>query len=253
MPRSRRSPATAPARPRLADLDLGYNTIATITPLANLTNLTVLQLSGNGGIVDVSPLARMTKLTKLTSAGNKISDIVPLSGLVNLRMLWLIRNELTDITPVAGLTKLRFIDVAFNRLDLSPGSYVQATLAYLRARGVQLSYRVQAITPTTTTLTGPSGVTVDSALRLKRGRSYQGGRTARSDHEVAAGVWKLAARGFGDLQTAQRLQVRLVHLRSEAKPQGQVALRGPIHGRHLLPGAESTASTGCPRRASTST
>ena len=59
------------------------NEVTDISPLASLTNLSRLDLTGNE-ISDLSPLASLTNLTKLTLTGNEISDLSPLSALTGL-------------------------------------------------------------------------------------------------------------------------------------------------------------------------
>lgn len=58
-------------------LSLEDNQIRDISPLASLTNLTVLDLWGNE-ISDLSPLTNLTNLTELYLCDNQISDILPL-------------------------------------------------------------------------------------------------------------------------------------------------------------------------------
>ena len=65
-----------------------YNYTSDVSPLANLKNLTVLELNNNN-IVDVSPLANLTQLWELdlSSNGNRIVDVSALTGLTNLTRL----------------------------------------------------------------------------------------------------------------------------------------------------------------------
>ena len=70
-------------------------------PLADLTNLTGLELQNNS-ITDVSPLADLTNLTTLNLRSNKIADVSPLADLPNLRDLYLDNNRLEDVS-LSGL------------------------------------------------------------------------------------------------------------------------------------------------------
>ena len=63
-------------------------------------------------ISDISPLAGLTNLTSLNLRDNKINDISPLTGLVNLTSLNLCNNQISDITPVFGLPKLESLDLS---------------------------------------------------------------------------------------------------------------------------------------------
>lgn len=104
----------------LQGLDLYYNQISDISPLAGLTNLQVLYLYWNL-ISDISPLAGLTNLQELYLAYNQISDIGPLAGLTNLQDLRLPYNQISDIGPLGGLTNLQELELDWNQIsDLSP-------------------------------------------------------------------------------------------------------------------------------------
>ena len=100
-------------------LGLGDN-VADVSPLANLTNLTYLSLSNNS-ITDVSPLAGLTNLKHLFLGNNSITDVSPLANLTNLITLYLEGNAIEDVSPLAGLTNLRFLYLGHNAIaDVSP-------------------------------------------------------------------------------------------------------------------------------------
>ena len=75
------------------------------------TNLTELMLQSQvdtayyGDITDVSPLAGLTKLTNLQLSGNRITDVTPLAGLTNLTQLGLAFNHIGDFSSLSSLTK----------------------------------------------------------------------------------------------------------------------------------------------------
>ena len=99
---------------------INTNSIKDLSPLAELTNLTWLNLSQNN-ITDLSPLAELTNLTWLDIGGNNLSNISPVSGLINLTALRLWRNNISDISPVADLTHLTELNLNNNNItDLSP-------------------------------------------------------------------------------------------------------------------------------------
>ena len=117
----------------LSVLKLYANPFEDISPLANLTQLIELHLSG-GQIVDISPLANLTQLTFLRVNENwVIEDISPLEGLTQLRVAHLDHNAIVDISPLAGLTKLEELDLRYNRIiDVSPlKNLTQLTALYL--------------------------------------------------------------------------------------------------------------------------
>ena len=94
-------------------LNLRYNSITDISPLAGLNNLTWLDLAGND-LTDISPLAGLTNLTWLGVGGNHLTDVSSLAGWTNLRTLRLGANNITDISPLAGLTNLTELHVGGN-------------------------------------------------------------------------------------------------------------------------------------------
>jgi len=78
-----------------------------ITPLIGLTGLTNFRLSlGGNQVDDISRLANLTNLTRLDLWHNQISDLTPLANLTNLRSLDLSFNPVDDITPLENLTNL---------------------------------------------------------------------------------------------------------------------------------------------------
>ena len=117
----------------LAAVYLGLNEIGDVSPLKNLTKLTVLDLHRNGKILDVSPLKGLTNLTWLSLRGNRISDVSPLKGLTNLTYLHVgyTMRQLSDISALSALTNLTYLDLENNRIsDLSPLSAL-TNLTYL--------------------------------------------------------------------------------------------------------------------------
>lgn len=152
----------------LTYLGLGYavrnaedlNAPIDLTPIANLKNLTSLQMAGvviddlsslaklnhlisltlfNGDQpLDLSPLAGLTSLEALTLRNNQISDLAPLSGLTNLIYLDLEGNQITDVSPLAGLTGLERLYLTDNPiLDYS-------SLAAVRSDLIDWDFEVQA-------------------------------------------------------------------------------------------------------------
>ena len=99
----------------LTSLDLGFNQISDVSPLAGLTNLTQLDLVDNQAS-DVSPLAGLTKLTQLDLGGNQVSDVSLLMRLTNLTDLSLSGDQVSDISPLAGLTKLTQLNLYGNQI-----------------------------------------------------------------------------------------------------------------------------------------
>ena len=122
----------------LTELRLGGNPIRDISPLAGLTQLTLLRLNDCWTIDDISSLAHLTQLnwldldrnlivdirslaglTALTSIdlrGNRIIDVSPLANLMQLAELRLSDNQIVDITPLANLTNLIALWLSDNQI-----------------------------------------------------------------------------------------------------------------------------------------
>ena len=143
----------------MTGLAFGISSIADISPLANLTNLTELSLENNS-ISDISPLAELNSVESLWLDSNSISDISPLAGLTQLRRLFLDYNSISDISPLVANTGLESgdtVDVSANPLN---SASINAHIPTLRSRGVEV--RAENLKPTTSeyTLTMPAGISL---------------------------------------------------------------------------------------------
>ena len=90
--------------------------ISDISPIAELTNLTELNLNGNQ-INDISPLAGLTKLEKLYLIGNQINDISVLAVLKNLTVLSLAGNQFNNISALAELINLTELNLNESQIN----------------------------------------------------------------------------------------------------------------------------------------
>ena len=125
----------------LKELDLGFNPLVDLRPLAALPALESLNLDGaatdlqalaplaglqrlslrNNGIDDLWPLAGLTSLAELDVGDNRIADLQPLAGLGNLAVLQADRNLIADLWPLASLAALEALELGANRVrDLQP-------------------------------------------------------------------------------------------------------------------------------------
>ncbi len=59
--------------------------------------------------IDLSPLANLSNLTGINLSGTNVNDIKPLANLTNLQILYLSDTEVSDIKPLANLKNLRAI------------------------------------------------------------------------------------------------------------------------------------------------
>ena len=125
----------------LKELDLGFNPVADLRPLALLPALESLTLDGtapdlqllaslaglrrlslrSNGIDDLQPLASLAGLTALELGDNRIGDLSPLAPLTGLRVLRADRNRIADLWPLASLAGLEVLELGSNRVrDLHP-------------------------------------------------------------------------------------------------------------------------------------
>ncbi len=106
---------------KLSELWLHYNAVEDVSALQNLTQLRNLQLGYNNHISDISPLAHLTALQSLVLGQNQITDISPLANLTQLELLRLHQNNVSDLSHLSQLTGLTHLHVGFNQItDLSP-------------------------------------------------------------------------------------------------------------------------------------
>ena len=119
----------------LTVLWLDGNTIADISPLAGLINLSELGLWGNA-ITDISPLAELTNLAWLGLSDNSITNISALTALTNLTSLGLSGNPIADFSPLMELTHLTSLGLGFS--DIGDISFL-AGLTNLTTLGLALS------------------------------------------------------------------------------------------------------------------
>ena len=101
---------------QLTGLELDYNQISDITSLANLTQLETLYLSSNQ-LSDIASLANLTQLEILSLNGNQLSDIASLANLTQLETLYLGSNQLSDIALLANLTQLTWLELGNNQIS----------------------------------------------------------------------------------------------------------------------------------------
>ena len=117
-------------------LDLGFNPLADLWPLAALPALEHLNLDGavpdlqdlaaltglkrlslrHNGIRDLGMLAGLTQLEELDAGDNRIADLWPLAGLRLLQVLRMDRNRIADLWPLASLARLEALELGANRI-----------------------------------------------------------------------------------------------------------------------------------------
>ena len=124
-------------------MSLGNNNISDVSPLAELTQLTSLNLQNNN-ISDLSPFAELTQLTSLNLQDNNISDVSPLAELTQLTSLVLQRNNISDVSPLVGLINLKQPGYLYRALTLSsnPLSYasINTHIPAMQTRGIDVAF-----------------------------------------------------------------------------------------------------------------
>ena len=105
----------------MRNLNFEGNRIRNISPLASLTQLEHLSLSGNGRISEIYSLSELTNLKTLRLSDNEIGDISSIAKMTGLEVLDLSSNQISDLSPLSDQSKLRTLDLGSNVIeDISP-------------------------------------------------------------------------------------------------------------------------------------
>lgn len=104
----------------LKRLNLSGTTIADLTPIRNLTGLVELDLSGTT-IEDISALKYSDKLVRLRISNTPVSDITVVQEMPQLEELDISDTGVTDLSPIAGLSSLKVLNMESAPVaDLTP-------------------------------------------------------------------------------------------------------------------------------------
>ena len=106
------------------DDSVAKNSVSDISPLANLTKLGFLTLSGNN-ITDISVMANMPDLYRVILLNNMVTDISPLTTMKTNATLYLDQpchvqvneNCITDFSPLDHLTSICNVEGAVYELQ----------------------------------------------------------------------------------------------------------------------------------------
>ena len=93
----------------LVELDVGFNPLEDLGPLAFLPALESLNLDGTGA--NLREVASLTGLKRLSLRQNGIDDLGPLAGLASLTELDVGDNPIDDLRPVAFLPTLEALNL----------------------------------------------------------------------------------------------------------------------------------------------
>ncbi|MCL2407606.1 MAG: leucine-rich repeat domain-containing protein, partial [Defluviitaleaceae bacterium] len=113
-------------------------------------SVTHLNLQFNN-ITDIEPLAGLPNLVWIDLWGNEISDLSPLANLSNLNELIILQNQITNLAPLASLPALTRLSVDFVyaysqeiTVDINPLTQIE-TLYHLELGGADAIYGIAYI------------------------------------------------------------------------------------------------------------
>lgn len=146
--------------PNLNSLTLyGVPGISDFSPIAQCSQLTILDLSGTGltdfsfaaglpalryltadgnALTSLSGLEACPELRIFSASGNQLTDISALSGMQELYQLQLAQNQLTDLSALQNVPALERLDVRQNQLANLDGLLYSTKLEILAASGNRL-------------------------------------------------------------------------------------------------------------------
>jgi len=105
---------------RLRTLSLAQTQISQLAPLAALSHLTTLDLTGTPA-TDSSPLAALRSVEELCLSGTQVADLAPLAALDRLTALDLRGTPVADLRPLVGLRRLEQLSLGGTQVaDLAP-------------------------------------------------------------------------------------------------------------------------------------
>ena len=119
----------------LSELNLARCGLSDITAVSTLTNLEHLDIGFNR-LNDIGPIAHLNNLESLLVSSNHVDDIAALSDIRHLIRLDVSDNKFSDIAPLAGLDRLQELDISYNDVvDLAPVSSLEQ-LERLQMKGI---------------------------------------------------------------------------------------------------------------------
>ncbi|GMI01012.1 hypothetical protein TrST_g5462 [Triparma strigata] len=101
--------------PKLTNLDISFNAIRSMAPVANCKLLTELYIANNK-LTSIEGLEELTLLKTLDVGANRLRSMKGIGNLVNIEHLWMGKNKITEITDLQNLKKVRRLDIQSNRL-----------------------------------------------------------------------------------------------------------------------------------------
>lgn len=124
--------------PKLEVLILANCGLSNLNPLANMTELRILDLSENS-IRSVNPLVDLQTLDELYLGHNALTTIPILRGLKSLRILDLSYNALSNVSGVSVCTALERLNISHNKLSAVTAVSALKELIWLNASNNDLT------------------------------------------------------------------------------------------------------------------
>ena len=187
---------------QLTSLNLSSNSLTNISALSGLTNLTSLNLSSNS-LTNISALSKLTKLTDLNLSSNSITDISALSGMTSMNTLDLRNTSITNVSAMSGMTSLSSVYIAGTSIsDYAP---LQTLLA--ANPNLVIDLKINNSAPTFTEGTSTSR----SVAENTKSRQSIGSAVAATDADNDTLTYTLGgtdAASFGIFSTNGRLQTK---------------------------------------------
>jgi len=113
--------------------------------LAQLANLTEIDLEGQAAINTLAPLQALPELRSVRAANTTVVDLVPLARLAHLKTLNLDNTKVTDLKPLAALAELEELRVAGTPLNSFAGLEKLAKLKLVYADEAAVSRNSKAV------------------------------------------------------------------------------------------------------------
>ena len=113
----------------LKSLNLSFNRIRDVSPLAALTQLVHLDISHNK-VIDISPVNGLLQLQVFRFHKNLVQNIQFIKSMANLSDLWMSNNEIdwTELIHLSQLHQLAHISIAKNTCE-AKAKYIEFLLA----------------------------------------------------------------------------------------------------------------------------
>lgn len=176
---------TTEALQKLVNLSI-EESVSSLEGLQHATNLQLLSIYGGGTISDISPLKNLSKLTMVNLQNQNISDIAALANKPNLASLFLSNNKISNISVLSTMTKLTTLQLTGNAIsDIS----VLLKLPVLKSASVY-DQKLSEVGATDTNLFTSSVKIVAGTEKISFSRDTSNEKALVFDHDGTYTTWK---------------------------------------------------------------